>query len=613
VEIQLSNRPINRPNTQEIIMSESKPLRSNITVKLARNGVFLITNIPRGETERKHISRSIRLRAFGQTDDGVTVAQIRFRTRHGHTLGKCFPGSSLLPENARTIKNALADLGYEWPDDEDLCKAIFDALRVSRPKRTFRLVRAPGWYGSIFAIPGQAFEAGRVGTEVHVDPKSDAHLGAFVLGEGSLRDWQERVAKPSRKSSRLRLSIAAAFAAPFLRKLGMDSFGINWFSDTSDGKTLCLIVAASVAGLAGLDGLPGWADTEAGIEAIARGHRDNVLPLDDTADGEHKMPLEKKAQMVAFLIARGRPRKLSPIYERNHNLANREFRIILLSSSERALRDIARAAHTRRLGGEEIRFIDVPARELGASGIFDGNIKLKPGRSRRETTKELVETLRADAIKYQGHAIRALLQRYINDQHGFEALKRYKLQFERKAAIADEHNAHYRVRSNFAVMYAAAALAIDYGLLAWGKSATFRAVEKCMRLALAMLETGKTQAPLAPPSIDLRRIGKDLKRHLVRGIILPVTPKQKVTAEQARARREADGFQINGEIYVKPDRFKGWVPVQSERDALKAQMIIITDRKDTSTVEKKIGGIKGKPRYYAIDARSLHRLASRRG
>jgi hypothetical protein len=23
------------------------------------------------------------------------------------------------------------------------------------------LVRAPGWYGSVFAIPGQAFEAGR--------------------------------------------------------------------------------------------------------------------------------------------------------------------------------------------------------------------------------------------------------------------------------------------------------------------------------------------------------------------------------------------------------------------------------------------------------------------
>jgi hypothetical protein len=41
-------------------------------------------------------------------------------------------------------------------------------------------------------------------------------------------------------------------------------------------------------------------------------------------------------------------------------------------------------------------------------------------------------------------------------------------------------------------------------------------------------------------------------------------------------------------------------------------MVILTERDDTATVERKIGGIKGKPRYYAIDARALHRLASER-
>jgi hypothetical protein len=83
-----------------------------------------------------------------------------------------------------------------------------------------------------------------------------------------------------------------------------------------------------------------------------------------------------------------------------------------------------------------------------------------------------------------------------------------------------------------------------------------------------------------------------------------------VTKEQARARRKADGFKINGQIYVKPDRFKRWIPTQPGRNALKEQKIIVTDRKDTATVEKKIGGIKGKPRYYAIDVRTLRRLAS---
>ena len=154
--------------------------------------------------------------------------------------------------------------------------------------------------------PGQVFARGTNKPEIYIDPKNDAHLGAFILGEGSLKGWQELVAKPSRQSSCLRLSIAAALGALFLRPLGLDSFGINWFSDTSDGKSHALFVAASVAGLMGPDGLPSWADSESAIEALARGHRDCVMPLDESADGEAKTPIEKKARLLAFLIARNR-------------------------------------------------------------------------------------------------------------------------------------------------------------------------------------------------------------------------------------------------------------------------------------------------------------------
>jgi hypothetical protein len=597
--------------TRRFIMRGKITTASNFpTIELTKRGVFLLSTISVGEVKREKIAKSIRLRAIGEREDGVTLAQIRFRTRHGDNRLEYFPWSALLPENRTTIKVKLADRGYEWPRDAKLSSAIMGALENSLPKRKFQMVRAPGWYGSVFAIPGQVFGPADNEAEVYIDPESDAHVGAFVFGEGSLKEWKELVAKPGRKSSRLQLSIAAALAAPLLRPLGMDSFGINWFSDTSDGKTLCLIVAASVAGLVGDEGLPCWADTQSGIEALARGHRDNVMPLDETADCEHQMSLEKKSQMIAFLIARGRPRKLSPVYERNHNLTNREFRIILLSSSERALGRIARAANARRLGGEEVRFMDIPASEPGSSGIFDGNITSSHGRSLRETTKELVEALKANAIKYQGHAIRALMKRFVNDPHGFDALKKYKQQFEREAAIPDAHNAHYRVRTNFAIMYAAAALAIDYEILPWGKESTFRAIDKCMRLALSTLATGHIQPASITPAVDPHQLTKTLEGQLARAHIVRVRPRQKVTKKQARARQNADGFKINGEIYVKPDRFKQWFPAQRERNALKGQKIIVTGRKDTATVEKKIAGIKGKPRYYAIDVRNLRRFAS---
>jgi hypothetical protein len=49
-----------------------------------------------------------------------------------------------------------------------------------------------------------------------------------------------------------------------------------------------------------------------------------------------------------------------------------------------------------------------------------------------------------------------------------------------------------------------------------------------------------------------------------------------------------------------------------ERNVLKEKEVILTEREDTATIERKVGGIKGKPRHYAIDVRALRRLASER-
>ena len=278
-------------------MSKSKPTQRKKTIELTARGVFQINITPAGETVRKKIGAPIRLRAIGKKEDGATLAQIRFRTMHGDFRSEFFAMSYLLPKNRDEIENKLADLGYEWPEDQDLARLILKEVANTRPKREFRMVGAPGWYEPAFVIPGKVFAGGNNKPEIYIDPNSDAHVGAFVLGEGSLKDWQELVAKPSRQSSRLRLSIAVALGAPFLRPLGLNSFGINWFSDTSDGKSHAVFVAASVAGLMGPAGLPSWADSEPAIEDQARGLRDCVMPLDETADGEDKTtPLEKKAR-----------------------------------------------------------------------------------------------------------------------------------------------------------------------------------------------------------------------------------------------------------------------------------------------------------------------------
>jgi hypothetical protein len=92
---------------------------------------------------------------------------------------------------------------------------------------------------------------------------------------------------------------------------------------------------------------------------------------------------------------------------------------------------------------------------------------------------------------------------------------------------------------------------------------------------------------------------KTLQERLARCDLCTITPRMKVSDEDLASRRQADGFVIDGVTYVKHDRLKAWFP-KSDRTVLRQAGIFDTKRPDTSTVEKKIAGIRGKPRYYAI-------------
>ena len=388
----------------------------------------------------------------------------------------------------------------------------------------------------------------------------------------------------------------------------MDSFAINWFGLTSEGKSFLLKAAASVSGLIGPDGLPGWADTEAAFEGQAMGHRDCIMPLDETADGENKMPLEQKARMLAFVIARNRPRKFSKHYEKKLGLENREYRIIVLSSSERALRDVAREAGDPRLAGEEVQFTDVAASEPCSQGIFDGNIKPEDGKTLSEITKALVDTAAVAAQRNQGHVLPAYLERLTKDKNWEAKVRSYKDQFEAEVK-APELKAVYRIRSNFAIIWAAAALAIDYKILPWKKARAFKAIAKCFRRAVAALQSPATTEAAQSGASNSANVLRTLKEKLDQCDLRSIQQRKKVSEDEVTARQKADGFIIDGITYLKNDRIEGWFPSNEDRSTLRKAGIFRTQRNDTATVDKKISGIKGKPRYYAINGGALDRLS----
>jgi Domain of unknown function (DUF927) len=132
--------------------------------------------------KRRQIAKPIHIRAIGRRmTDGVFLVEVRFKTENGYR-SEYFQKSMLLPDRRDEIRVKLADLGYEWPEDKTLSKALLDAVVTQRPTRRFILVPAPGWYDSTFVLPGQLFDPDGSDAAVHLDPSTDAHVGAFSIG-----------------------------------------------------------------------------------------------------------------------------------------------------------------------------------------------------------------------------------------------------------------------------------------------------------------------------------------------------------------------------------------------------------------------------------------------
>jgi hypothetical protein len=212
--------------------------------------------------------------------------------------------------------------------------------------------------------------------------------------------------------------------------------------------------------------------------------------------------------------------------------------------------------------------------------------------------------MKADAAANQGFAFQEFLGKYFRDAEALSKVRAYKGQFESEVTVTSS-NAALRIRSNFALIWAAAAMAIDYRVLPWKKRPTFKAVEKCLHKALAVIEASKASAsPVDPATSILVALKEELEKADLRKVIL----RKQITSQQARRRVNADGFRINGDIYLKPDRLRRWVPRHRDRLVLKDAGVVRTRRDDAATIEQVVAGIPGKPRYYVLDGGKLERL-----
>jgi hypothetical protein len=415
---------------------------------------------------------------------------IEFVDRRDKWKREIVPPSVLTAQSEQFIK-LLSDHGYVWPPDRRTRTHIIAALSIVKPDRDIRVTSVPGWCGKSFVLPDESYGpsgADRISLLIVRHPT--VRLGSFRRLR-TLDDWKKHIARKCVHSTRARLAMATTFAAPNLRALGLNSFGFNFSGTTSGGKTLLLRLAASGAGLNLGKGPATWDGTPTGFEQRALGHRDGIMPLDDIShlEGDAK----KVSKLVTFRLAGNQTKERAGQYVAAQNLVEEDWRVISLSTSEDPLWEQLDKYGPRRIRGEEVRMIDVPACVSDMQDIFDGEHARASVGETVEQRCRFVEDQERLTRKYQGEALRAYLARRVCDKTAKATLKRYMKEYTDHASLPGQHRWLGRIQRLFAAVYAGAAQAIDYGVLPWGKKATLTAIRACMVDAMEKLITNSAE------------------------------------------------------------------------------------------------------------------------
>ena len=192
---------------------------------------------------------------------------------------------------------------------------------------------------------------------------------------------------------------------------------VNLVGETSMAKTLLLKLAASVQGNIHNGAIPTLDSTAAALEQLVIGFRDSFLLLDEIGqvEGSEKQ-IAQYLRSFAFRLASGRSKGRAGQYEEAVGLPNLASRNIVGMTTERSIADINKTARGRRLPGEAVRLIELPASREGQADVFDrpkANSIIDPAVRDRGAYIERLEQLLNDE---QGTAAREFLRRLVGDE-----------------------------------------------------------------------------------------------------------------------------------------------------------------------------------------------------
>jgi putative DNA primase/helicase len=252
----------------------------------ARAGPFRMDDLGLGQKRTKgsgknkqeywaHISTPFEIVGEARNPHGVDWGRyLRWRDSDGRLHAR-FVSNALLAEPVRLY----ALLAYDGLKIEpDQARALARYLAVAETAERVTIVSCTGWHEigdlRVFVLPKET-----VGPKDASRVILDQAAHAPYEDRGSIKAWQESVARPASGHALAVLAISTALAGPLLHLAGLEGGGVHVFGPSSQGKTTLLRLAASVWG--GPSFVRSWRATANGLEGAAAGSSDTLLVLDE--------------------------------------------------------------------------------------------------------------------------------------------------------------------------------------------------------------------------------------------------------------------------------------------------------------------------------------------
>ena len=322
---------------------------------------------------------------------------------------------------------------------------LADYIQDAGSREHWTVAEKAGWHSGAYILPNG--EVLNTSEETRLFYNGDKSQATAYAVSGSLKDWQDNVAKYAKGNSRLCLALGIAFAAPLLPLLKTESGGFHLQSDSSTGKTTAAFFALSVFGEPEPLKIT-WSGTGIGFNNIAAARNDGLLVLDEIHQATPKV-----VSQTVYSIMNGVNKVQGAKDGGNRHLTR--WRVLVLSTGEVSPETMLRNKADWN-AGQNVRLPTLHA-DTGKHGIYENLHGFASGALLSEYLNQAVD-------KYYGIAGREFIQ-LLNEER-IQAAKDTKAAFMQM--LPNLNGQARRVAQRFALVAAALEIAAPITGLAAG-------------------------------------------------------------------------------------------------------------------------------------------------